>query len=290
MPELPEVETTRAGIAPHISGRRVHQVVVREKRLRWPVSAALSRELPGQRVHEISRRAKYLLLRADTGTIIMHLGMSGSVRILTRSVEPLAHDHVDICFASGALRSSAGKRSAGRNGSGRIMTLRFNDPRRFGCILWTRRDPLRHPLLRDLGPEPLSDDFDAAGLYSISRGRKVAIKNFIMNAHNVVGVGNIYASEALFLAGIHPRRPAGRISLVRYEALTKQIRKVLKAAIRAGGTTLRDFTDSDGVPGYFAHSLRVYDRSGKPCTRCSSPVRQEVIGQRSTFFCPRCQR
>lgn len=279
MPELPEVETTRAGIAPHVSGRHVSEVIVRNRHLRWPVPAALSRELPGQRVHAVARRAKYLIFTADTGSAILHLGMSGSVRILTRDVEPLAHDHVDIRFGKGSGQSS-----------GKTTILRFNDPRRFGCLLWTRRDPMRHPLLRDLGPEPLSDDFDGAELYAASRGRKVAVKSFIMNSHVVVGVGNIYASEALFRAGIHPRRPAGRISLSRYNELAKQIRKVLRAAIRAGGTTLRDFTDSDGLPGYFAHALDVYDRTGEPCKHCAQPVRQEVIGQRSTFFCPRCQR
>lgn len=270
MPELPEVETTRAGIAPHIAGCRVSKVIVREKRLRWPIPAALGRELPGQRVHEITRRAKYLLLKADTGSVILHLGMSGSVRVLTRDIAPLAHDHVDIRF-------------------GENKVLRFNDPRRFGCLLWTRRDPLRHPLLKDLGPEPLSREFDGTTLYEASRNRKVAVKSFIMNAHMVVGVGNIYASETLFRAGIHPRRPAGRISLVRYDELAKQIKIVLRAAIRSGGTTLRDFTNSDGLPGYFAQSLNVYDRSGLPCKQCGEPIRDEVIGQRSTFYCPRCQ-
>jgi len=271
MPELPEVETSCAGIAPHVKGQLVTKVIVRDRRLRWPVPAALGKNLPGQRVVEVSRRAKYMLFRAETGSAIMHLGMSGSVRILTRKLAPLPHDHVDICFGHGA-------------------TLRFNDPRRFGCLLWTRRDPLRHPLLVDLGPEPLSDEFNGEVLYTASRGRKVAVKNFIMNSHVVVGVGNIYASEALFLAGIHPRRAAGRISRARYQRLADKIKQVLLAAINAGGTTLRDFTDSDGVPGYFAHELRVYGRTGEPCERCAAPVRQEVIGQRSTFLCPRCQR
>lgn len=271
MPELPEVETTRAGIAPQITGRRVSKVIVRDRRLRWPVPPALARELPGQRVHEVTRRAKYLLLKADTGSVILHLGMSGSVRILTRGLAPLPHDHIDIRF-------------------GRAAILRFNDPRRFGCVLWTRRDPFSHPLLADLGPEPLSADFAGEKLYESSRGRKVAIKNFIMNAQVVVGVGNIYASEALYLAGIHPRRPAGRISLARYNELAAQVQRVLRAAIRAGGTTLRDFTDSDGLPGYFSQSLKVYGRTGLPCKRCGEAIRQEVIGQRSTFFCPHCQR
>lgn len=270
MPELPEVETTRAGIAPHIIGRRISKVVVRERRLRWPVPPALARELPGQRIVAVTRRAKYLLLRAEEGSVILHLGMSGSLRVLTRRPEPRPHDHVDLCFGS-------------------ARTLRFNDPRRFGCLLWTRRDPLEHPLLARLGPEPLSDEFDGATLHHAARGRSTAVKNFIMNGHVVVGVGNIYASEALFKAGIHPRRPAGRIALARYQVLAAEIRRVLRAAIRAGGTTLRDFTDSDGLPGYFSQSLKVYDRAGSPCVRCALPIRQEVIGQRSTFFCPRCQ-
>ncbi len=271
MPELPEVETTRAGIAPHVRGKRVTRIVVRDKRLRWPVPARLVRELTGQVVRAVERRAKYLLLRTDAGTAIVHLGMSGSLRILTRPLTALKHDHFDIGFRGGAI-------------------LRFNDPRRFGCLLWTRRDPLRHRLLRELGPEPLAPDFSGASLYAASRGRSVAVKNLIMDAKIVVGVGNIYASEALFHAGIHPRRPARRISRARYDLLALQIREVLRAAIRAGGTTLRDFTDSEGLPGYFSRSLAVYGRTGEPCRACGEAVRQEFIGQRSTFYCVQCQR
>lgn len=271
MPELPEVETTRSGISGHVTGQKVSDVVVRNKHLRWPVPAALSRELPGQRVHSVRRRAKYLLLTADTGCLILHLGMSGSLRILTRASAPLPHDHVDICFSD-------------------KTTLRFHDPRRFGSLLWTRQDPLLHPLLARLGPEPLARTFSGSTLHEAARGRKVAVKNFIMNASVVVGVGNIYASEALFRAGIHPRRPAGRIALARYQELARQIKNVLRAAIRAGGTTLRDFTDSDGVPGYFAQSLAVYGRAGEACSVCAGEIRQETIGQRSSFYCPRCQR
>lgn len=271
MPELPEVETTRAGIAPHITGLHVDRVVVRDRRLRWPVTPSLAKQMRGQQIESVTRRAKYLLMGTPAGTAILHLGMSGSLRILTRAVAPLPHDHVDICFEDGSL-------------------LRFNDPRRFGCLLWTRSDPLQHPLLRELGPEPLSRSFTGDTLYSDAKGRKVAVKNFIMNARVVVGVGNIYASEALFRAGIHPRRPAGRIGAERYRVLASEIKKVLRAAIRAGGTTLRDFTDSDGVPGYFARALKVYGRDGEPCRRCGGQIRQEVIGQRSTFFCPDCQR
>lgn len=271
MPELPEVEITRAGIAPHVCGQTVAGITIRQRQLRWPVPRALDRELAGQRISDVQRRAKYLLFRADRGTAILHLGMSGSLRVLRAARNPLPHDHVDIAFGNGAL-------------------LRFHDPRRFGCLLWTRDEPLQHPLLATLGPEPLQRSFSGHVLHASARGRKVAVKSFIMNSRVVVGVGNIYASEALFRAGIHPRRPAGRVSLARYETLARQIKKVLRAAIRSGGTTLRDFTDSDGVPGYFARALRVYDREGEPCFNCKRPIRQEVIGQRSTYFCPGCQR
>lgn len=271
MPELPEVETTRRGIAPYVQGQRVARIVVRQRQLRWPVPAALTRELRGQTIHTLSRRAKYLLFESSKGTAILHLGMSGTLRVLTRPAPLEKHDHVDLVFAGGA-------------------TLRFNDPRRFGCLLWTREDSSTHPLLAELGPEPLARSFDGAALYESSRDRRVAIKNFIMNPRIVVGVGNIYASEALHRAGIHPRRPAGRVALERYLQLARDIKQVLRAAIRAGGTTLRDFTDSDGVPGYFARALRVYGREGEPCRQCGNPVRQEVIGQRASYFCPRCQR
>ncbi len=271
MPELPEVETTRAGIAPHITGRTVTGVIVRERRLRWPIPARLGTELPGLRLQAVRRRAKYLLLDTRAGSAILHLGMSGSLRILTRTLPPQKHDHVDIGFSGGVI-------------------LRFNDPRRFGCLLWTRRDPLRHPLLTRLGPEPLEDAFSGKHLWQRSRGRKLAVKAFIMDASVVVGVGNIYASEALFRAGIHPRRAAGRISLARYVKLAAEIRAVLTAAIKAGGTTLRDYTDSDGLPGYFRHALAVYDRKDEACERCGDAIRQEVIGQRSTYFCVTCQR
>lgn len=271
MPELPEVETTRAGIFPRITGKRITRVIVRERRLRWPVPRRLERELPGQTVDDVRRRAKYLLLDTAAGSVILHLGMSGSLRVLTRSAPVLKHDHVDIRF-------------------GRNMVLRFNDPRRFGCLLWTRRDPLRHALLAGLGPEPLEDGFSGHYLWQRARDRRAPVKTFIMDAHVVVGVGNIYASEALFRAGIHPRRPAGRISRARYGLLAEEIRNVLGDAIRAGGTTLRDYADSDGLPGYFRQSLAVYDRQDEPCQRCGGPIRQEVIGQRSAYFCVSCQR
>lgn len=271
MPELPEVETTRAGIAPHIQGKRVTRLVVRQRRLRWPIPRSIDRDLPGVIIREVTRRAKYILLQTDRGSAILHLGMSGSLRILTRFAEPQKHDHVDICFPAGVI-------------------LRFNDPRRFGSLLWTRRDPLRHPLLAKLGPEPMEDAFTGHGLWQQSRNRKLAVKAFIMDAKIVVGVGNIYASEALFRAGIHPRRAAGKISLQRYETLASEIRSVLGQALKAGGTTLRNFTDSDGLPGYFSQSLAVYGRADQPCTQCGAPIRQQVIGQRSTYYCVHCQR
>jgi formamidopyrimidine-DNA glycosylase len=271
MPELPEVETTRRGIQPWLEGVAVRKIHVRQRRLRWPVPRRLDRELPGQTVLRIGRRAKYLLIETGQGTLIIHLGMSGSLRILDTWDPPGAHDHVDLALSTGKI-------------------LRFNDPRRFGAMLWTRRDPLRHPLLRALGPEPLSDEFNGAVLYEAARGRRVAVKNLIMNARVVVGVGNIYASEALFRAGIRPTRPAGRISLARMEKLAACIREVLEDALHAGGTTLRDFTWGDGQPGYFAQELQVYDRAGLPCPTCASPLKRQIVGQRSTYYCPNCQR
>ncbi len=271
MPELPEVETTRRGIRPWLEGSQVTAVRVRQRMLRWPVPRRLDRDLPGQTVREVRRRAKYLLVCADNGTLIMHLGMSGSLRVLRDIPAPGAHDHIDLELSSG-------------------RTLRFNDPRRFGAALWTTRDPLGHPLLRDLGPEPLEPGFDGTYLHAVSRGRRAAIKTLIMNARVVVGVGNIYASEALFRAGIHPTRPAGRISLARMERLAAAIRDVLAEAIAEGGTTLRDFAWGEGQPGYFARELRVYDRAGLPCPVCETPVRRRVLGQRSTYYCVNCQR
>jgi formamidopyrimidine-DNA glycosylase len=271
MPELPEVETTRRGIAPHLLHRRVTAVVVRNSRLRWPVPAALTRTLPGQLIHAIERRAKYLLLRADTGTLILHLGMSGSLRLLPAETPAQKHDHLDIVLDDGHC-------------------LRLTDPRRFGAALWCTGDANLHALLRGLGPEPLGEDFDGAHLFARARRRKGAAKQFIMDGKVVVGVGNIYASESLFLAGIHPERAAGRISLERYERLAAAIKEVLSAAILAGGTTLRDFVGGDGKPGYFAQQLRVYGRTGQPCLQCGTPIRQVVTGQRSTYYCPHCQR
>jgi formamidopyrimidine-DNA glycosylase len=271
MPELPEVETTRRGIEPWIVGRRVAAVSIRERRLRRPITRGLATTLTGQRIETVRRRAKYLLLGTAAGTAVLHLGMSGSLRICRPAPPPGAHDHVDIGFDDGRI-------------------LRYTDPRRFGLLLWTRDDPLAHPLLARLGPEPLGEDFDGDHLHALSRGRRAAVKNFIMDGRVVVGVGNIYASESLHRAGMHPLRAAGRVSAARYRRLAQSIREVLGEAIEAGGTTLRDFTDSDGRPGYFAHHLNVYGHAGEPCPGCGEPIRQRVIGQRASYFCINCQR
>jgi formamidopyrimidine-DNA glycosylase len=270
MPELPEVETSRRGIAPWVENQTVKSVVVRDRRLRWPVPVDIDRRLAGATIDRVLRRAKYLLFETASGTLLMHLGMSGSVRIIEADEPAMKHDHVDVRFASG-------------------KALRFRDPRRFGCLLWAE-EPLEHPLLRDLGPEPLADDFDGDYLWRRARGRKVSIKPFIMNANIVVGVGNIYASEALFGAGINPRRQAGRISAVRMNLLADAIKAVLQRAIKAGGTTLRDFSGGDGEPGYFRQQLDVYERAGRPCRRCETPISAVVLGQRSSYYCKRCQR
>jgi formamidopyrimidine-DNA glycosylase len=271
MPELPEVETTRSGVAPHALGRVIEQVIIREPRLRWRIPPELPTEARGQRIQNVSRRAKYLLFKLGNGTIILHLGMSGSLRVLSQASPPLAHDHVDIVLDDGVV-------------------LRFNDPRRFGSVLWTHDDPLLHPLLRSLAPEPLSDEFSAEYLAKEARGRKVAIKQLIMNSQVVVGVGNIYASEALFRAGIRPKRMAGRLKPAEFAALVKSIKQVLSEAIRQGGTTLRDYVNPQGMPGYFRQKLYVYERGGEPCRVCKTPIRQFTQGQRSTYFCSTCQR
>ncbi len=270
MPELPEVETTLRGIEPHLLNQRVTRVIVRDPRLRWPVPAEVSKA-EGQQFISLQRRGKYLLLKLQQGGLIIHLGMSGSLRILQQASPPEKHDHVDVELDNG-------------------VCLRFNDPRRFGAFLWVDGEMESHELLSSLGPEPLSDEFTADYLYKQSRDRKVAIKNFIMNGHVVVGVGNIYASESLFMAGIHPQRAAGRVSRQRYEGLVAAIRDVLDRAIKQGGTTLRDFVNSDGAPGYFAQELLVYNRAGSDCFQCGAPIRQKVIGQRSSYYCPACQR
>lgn len=270
MPELPEVETTRRGIAPHLIGYSVTALRVRNRWLRWPVSSRLCKALPGQRITGVHRRGKYLLIETPSGTAILHLGMSGSLRVVSADAPATQHDHVDIVLDTG-------------------RALRLHDPRRFGTLLWTVGRSGIHKLLRDLGPEPLEDGFDGDYLFNKARGRKVAIKNFIMNSHVVAGIGNIYASEALYLAGIHPQRAAGRVSNRRYRVLAASIKQVLTAAIRAGGTTLRDFVRVDGGPGYFRVHLRVYGRAGQPCGRCHTAIVVCLTGQRSTYYCPRCQ-
>jgi formamidopyrimidine-DNA glycosylase len=270
MPELPEVETTRRGIAPHIEGKLIRDVVVRQPKLRWPIPPRLRHTLTGQRVLHVKRRAKYLLLELERGTLILHLGMSGSLRLVTPKTVPGPHDHFDLVFP------------------GRILRLR--DPRRFGAVLWTREPPENHPLLRHLGPEPRGDLFDGDSLHRLAQRRHGPVKGFIMNGSVVVGVGNIYANEALFYAGIHPQRSCNRISLERYRELARQIRRVLTDAIRQGGTTLRDFQQGDGQPGYFALHLAVYGKAGEPCPKCGRPIQQKRIAQRSAFFCPHCQR
>ena len=269
MPELPEVETSCRGIAPHIEGETISSIIIRNRKLRWPVSLDVDEQLPGATVTSVGRRAKYLLINTTNGTAIMHLGMSGSVYIVDVGTAAGVHDHIDIEFAHG-------------------KALRLTDPRRFGSLHWSD-DPLQHELIRELGPEPLSDAFDGKYLWSKSRSRKVAVKQFVMNAHIVVGVGNIYASESLFIAGIHPKRAAGRIALPRYKNLARAIKGVLERAIKAGGTTLRDFYGSDGQAGYFSQQLEVYDREDEECRICATPITAIVQGQRSTYYCRSCQ-
>ncbi len=271
MPELPEVETTARGIRPHIKGLTITDAVVRQKMLRHPVPRNLSKLLRNEQVLDVTRRAKYVLIRLDSGHLIVHLGMTGNLRVIKQPSPPEKHDHIDIRFEDGRI-------------------LRYTDPRRFGCVLHTRRDPAQHKLIKSLGPEPLSDDFTPEQLHALSRKRKVAVKNFIMNGAVVVGVGNIYASEALFRSGILPHRQAGRVSLASYTLLHGHIRDVLREAIKAGGTTLRDYTNADGFSGYFSQELDAYGRKGEPCNRCEGTIKMKVIGQRSSFYCTGCQR
>lgn len=270
MPELPEVETTCRGIAPHITGHTIEQVIIRNPSLRWPITVNLDQILPGLSIQAVSRRAKYLLFSTSVGTMLIHLGMSGSLRIVSRDLPPGKHDHVDFIFTNGTV-------------------LRFNDPRRFGAVLWTQAPAEEHALLRDLGPEPLRDGFSGDLLYTLSRTRKVPVKSFIMDSHIVVGVGNIYANEALFMAGILPTRQAGKVSLARYQQLADCIRVVLQHSIDQGGTTLRDFVNEAGNPGYFKQQLRVYGRTGQPCINCQQPLKELRLANRSTVFCSHCQ-
>lgn len=271
LPELPEVETTLRGILPHLQGRRVAALVVRQPALRWPIPAELSALLPGQIVHGGQRRGKYLLLALDAGHLLLHLGMSGSLRMVAPGLAAGPHDHFDLRLDDGGV-------------------MRFTDPRRFGALLWLTGDPFIHPLLRALGPEPLSAAFDADYLHVRSRGRRVPVKSFLMDSRIVVGIGNIYANEILFLSGIHPLRAAGRIARPRYAAIVTAAREVLGSAIRQGGTTLRDFVGGDGRPGYFRQRLQVYGRGGEPCRKCGQTLREVRLGARTTVYCPDCQR
>mgnify|MGYP000252190964 CR=1 FL=1 len=269
MPELPEVETSRRGIEPHLVGATILHAVVRNGRLRWPVSEEIYR-LSDQPVLSVQRRAKYLLLELPGGWIIIHLGMSGSLRILIEELPAEKHDHVDIELANGKL-------------------LRFHDPRRFGALLWTSEDPFQHPLLKNMGPEPLTETFSGDYLWQRSRKSITAIKPWLMNNHVVVGVGNIYANEALFMAHIHPKRSANTLSHEECLLLVKAVKEVLARAIEQGGTTLRDFMRTDGKPGYFVQELQVYGRTGLPCSVCMHPLEELRLGQRSSVYCPVCQ-
>ena len=269
MPELPEVETTRLGLAPWLEGRRITAVTLRRPDLRWPIPKEISRLLPGQPILGLRRRAKYLLLETAPGSALLHLGMSGQLRMVGPAVPVGTHDHVDLILDSGEI-------------------LRFTDPRRFGCLLWQPQGDL-HELLRDLGPEPLSADFTAEHLFERSRRRSASVKTFLMDQSTVVGVGNIYAAEALFQAGIRPGRAAGQVSLARYRRLVEAVQQVLAQAIEAGGTTLRDFIHPDGNPGYFQQELFVDGRAGEPCVSCGRALKGNRLGQRATVWCGHCQ-
>ena len=271
MPELPEVETTRRGIEPHVNGKTITEVIARRHDLRQPVSNDIA-AIEGRRIRNVNRRSKYLLLGIDDGsTLIIHLGMSGSLRVIHPSADWKTHDHVGITLSNG-------------------KQLRFHDPRRFGLVLRISGEPELHPLLANLGPEPLEDGFTTDHLITACSKRSAAIKLVIMDAKVVVGVGNIYASEALFRAGIPPKTPAKRVSKPKLRRLVQSIREVLSDAIQEGGTTLRDFLNSDGEPGYFRQKLFVYERKGEPCRVCGTPIRHAVLGQRSTYWCPKCQK
>lgn len=271
MPELPEVETTLQGLLPLLSGRTVTGIDARIPALRRPLPPDLAVQLTGQTVRGLQRRAKYLLIIFDSGTLLLHLGMSGHLRVVPVDTPAGKHDHIDITFDHGQL-------------------LRFHDPRRFGTLLWLAGDPFDHPLLRRIGPEPFDPRFDGSYLSRAALGRRAPVKTFIMDQRVVVGVGNIYAGEALFQAGIHPERPAGQVSAEGYQRLVEAIRDVLQAAIAAGGTTLRDFSGPTGRPGYFSRQLLVYGRSGEPCPQCSRPLSRQQIGRRSSYFCATCQQ
>ena len=271
MPELPEVETTRRGIAPHLAQQKIVSVAIRNAQLRWPVDTQLPALLKNHEVVSLERRGKYLLFHFTHGTVLWHLGMSGSLRVLLEPQPPGKHDHIDLVLANHKI-------------------IRFNDPRRFGAVVWTDEPVLEHKLLAHLGPEPLTDEFNADYLYSKTRKRQMAIKPWIMDSRIVVGVGNIYANEALFNAGIHPLKAAGKLSRKQCERFVEEIKKVLSYAIQRGGTTLRDFVGGDGKPGYFAQELNVYGRGGLPCKQCNKLLLEKALGQRTTVYCTVCQK
>ncbi|MEP7243031.1 MAG: bifunctional DNA-formamidopyrimidine glycosylase/DNA-(apurinic or apyrimidinic site) lyase [Gammaproteobacteria bacterium] len=271
MPELPEVETTRRGVDPHVVGRSIVALQIHDRRLRWPISSTMAADVAGQCIRRTGRRAKYLLLELDRGTLLLHLGMSGNLRVLPAQTPRIAHDHFDLLLDSG-------------------VTLRFNDPRRFGSLHYTTSNPDEHPLLARLAPEPLEAAFNTEYLWKITRKRRVSIKQLLMNSTLVVGVGNIYASEALFRARIRPKRQARSLTRSEVAKLTRAVRAVLTMAIRVGGTTLRDYVGADGNPGYFRQKLYVYERAGEPCRVCGGPIKQLTQGQRSTYYCPTCQK
>ncbi len=270
MPELPEVETTKRGIEPYVLHKRVKAVHIYDRRLRWPVETRLPEYIHGKTVRYLQRRGKYLVFGFDNGSLLLHLGMSGSLRITSPKTPRKKHDHLEIVFTPNCA-------------------LRLHDPRRFGAAIWTGQDWHQHKLIKNLGPEPLSEAFNGEYLWQKSRNKTVAIKNFIMNSHIVVGVGNIYANESLYLAGIHPKRQAGKIARQRYDKLATAIKETLDQAITQGGTTLKDFASPDGNPGYFALQLNVYGRENLPCPRCQHPIKHTVIGQRATYYCGHCQ-
>lgn len=271
MPELPEVETTLRGIKPYLKGEKIIDVVVRKHQLRWPIPARIKEYLLNQIILDFERRGKYLFIRTTNGSIIIHLGMSGTLRVLSQHLPPNKHDHIDIIFSN-------------------HMLLRFTDPRRFGAFLWIADEPSLHPLIKNLGVEPLSKEFSGTYLYEQAKNRSIAVKSFIMNSKIVTGIGNIYAAESLFAAGIHPDKKAKLIAKKQYDVLANSIKIILKHAIKKGGTTLKDFLHSKGQPGYFSTELKVYGREGLPCFNCSTRLKSMKINQRSTVFCKKCQK
>jgi len=276
MPELPEVETSRRGIEPYLLGRTITEIRIRQRQLRWPVPGNLPALATGRKINAVCRRAKYIYLKLDNGSIIIHLGMSGSLRICSDKTPPEKHDHIDICVAA--------------DNKSEMKILRLRDPRKFGCVLWHEGDINEHKLIKPLGPEPLEEDFTAEYLQQKANKRQCSIKSLIMNSHIVVGVGNIYASESLFKAGINPKRQAGKISFGRLQKLVAAIKQTLNDSIRQGGTTLRDFTAENGQPGYFAQQLLVYGKAGDDCTVCGQVIKQITQQARSTYYCTHCQK